>query len=94
MYKLFYLSQNPDFEYRFKGGSWEKRKKGSKEKWYKANENGQNILNNAYKPKSKVAFLWNYSTTAKVGLIVVALGIGYYLYSSKILSAKKYELPK
>lgn len=83
MYKIFYLKGNPNFEYRYKGGSWEKRPIGSSEMWYKVNSSGQGVLNNSHKPKGFKPF-WNYSNLTKISVAVGVLGIGLYLYTGRL----------
>jgi len=84
MYKIFYLKENPNFEYRYKGSSWEKRPKGSSDMWYKVDSKGQGVLNNLHKPKKGLKPFWNYSKTLKIGVIVGVLGIGLYLYKGRL----------
>ena len=91
MYKIFYLKGNPNFEYRFKGGTWEKRPIASSEMWYKVDSKGQGVLNDSHKPKKGLKPFWNYSNTLKIGVAVGVLGIGLYLYQGR-LKTKMNEL--
>jgi hypothetical protein len=80
IYKTFYLAQNPSQEYQYQNGIWVKRARGSKQTFYAVDSNGQNVLNNVHKPKSKLKPFWMYSATIK---IVAGIGIAYaglYLY--------------
>jgi hypothetical protein len=82
IYKTFYLAQNPSQEYQYQNGLWVKRARGSKQTFYAVDSNGQSVLNNLYKPKSKLKPYWMYSTTIK---IVAGIGIiyaGLYLYQT------------
>jgi hypothetical protein len=84
MYKIFYLKGNPNFEYRFKGGSWEKRPIASSEKFYKVNSNGQGVLNESHKPKKGLKPFWYLSNTTKIGVAVGVVAIGLYLYKGRL----------
>jgi hypothetical protein len=86
MYKIFYLQGNPNFEYRYIKGIWQKRAIGTSDDWFRADQNGQSVLNKAHKPKG-FRPMWNYSGNVKAGLVVGVLGIGLYLYSSKFKTA-------
>lgn len=84
MYKTFYLSGNPEFEYRYKGGTWEKRPIGTKDAWYKVNSKGQGVLNDSHKPKKGFKPFWNYSNLTKISVAVGVLGIGFFLYTGRL----------
>jgi hypothetical protein len=86
MYKIFYIKGNPNFEYRYVKGSWQKRAIGTADAWFRADANGQDVLNKALKPK-KFNPLWNYSGKVKAGIVVGVLGVGLYLYSSRFKTA-------
>jgi hypothetical protein len=86
MYKIFYLAGNPNFEYRNVNGVWQKRAIGTDEAWFRADANGQKVLNNSHKPKGLRPF-WNYSTTLKAGVVVGVVGIGLYFYSRRFKNA-------
>jgi hypothetical protein len=80
IYKTFYLTNNPSQEYQYQKGIWVKRNRGSKQRFYAVDSNGQNVLNNLYKPKNNIQHFWMYSTTAKTVFAIGALVGGLYLY--------------
>jgi hypothetical protein len=77
IYKTLYLKNNPNAEYQRRNGVWYKRKIGSKEMWYKVEQNGQQTLNNVYQGKSPLFFYSNLSLFA--GALVLGY-IGYWAY--------------
>jgi hypothetical protein len=85
IYQTLYNSDNKNAEYQKRGKTWYKRKKGSDEKWYKVDSQYFANLNSKYKD---APFLYNYTTTAKVGAAaLLVLGV-YFTYK------KFYVLPQ
>ena len=83
LYKTLTFSGNPDAEYQYRGSKgWYKRKKGSKEDWYKVQEDKVSILTNEFKDVKGTYF----STTAKIGGALI-IGLGAFLIYSRF--AKK-----
>ncbi len=80
IYKTFLLKNNPDFEYRFKGGYWQKRPIGSSDKWYKVSSSGQDVLNESHKPKKGIKPFWYLSNVTKIGVGLILIGVGSYFY--------------
>jgi hypothetical protein len=77
IYKTLYLKGNPNAEYQKRNSVWYKRAIGSKEAWYKVDQKGSNMLNNAYKSKS---FIYFYSNVALFGGVVITSVLGYLAY--------------
>lgn len=85
LYKTLYFKDNPDAEYQYRGnGNWYKRKKGSKQDWYKVNSDQVKNLETYFKGSSR---FYNYSTIAKVGGVLVLLTVGVIAY--KVGSKKR-----
>jgi len=77
IYQTLYNSDNKNAEYQKRGKTWYKRKKGSDEKWYKVDSQYFSNLNAKYKD---APFLYNYTTTAKVGAAALLVLAGYITY--------------
>lgn len=85
LYKTLYFKGNSDAEYQYRGnGNWYKRKKGSKEDWYKVNADQTKNLESYFKDSGR---FYNYSTIAKVGGILVLLSAAIVVY--KVGSKKR-----
>ena len=74
IYKTLYNKNNKEAEYQKRGKIWYKRKKGSKEKWYKVDEKYFDSLNQQYS-----GFLYNYNMASK---ITVGAFLAYIIYKS------------
>jgi len=72
IYKTLYNSENANAEYQKRGKTWYKRKKGSKEKWYKVEERYFDSLN-----KQHSGFLFNYNMASKIAAVAV---LGFVVY--------------
>ena len=78
LYKTLYFKDNADAEYQNRGnGNWYKRKKGSKQEWYKVNSDQVKYLENNFKGSG---LFYNYSTVAKLGGLLAMLGIAVVVY--------------
>lgn len=84
IYKVFSFPENPDAEYQYKKGNWYKRKRGSKDKFFVVDKDGQKKLNNYFNVKG---MLFSYSTGFKVVSGLTLLIIGYTIY--KQVKSKK-----
>jgi hypothetical protein len=72
IYKTLYNKENKNAEYQKRGKTWYKRKKGSKEKWYKVEEKYFDSLN-----KQHSGFLFNYNIASKIAVVAV---LGFVVY--------------
>lgn len=79
IYKTLYNKDNKNAEYQKRGKTWYKRKKGSKEKWYKVEEKYFDSLNAQHS-----GFLYNYSTGSK---IVAGTLLAFIVY--KVVKSRK-----
>jgi hypothetical protein len=79
IYKTLYNKNNKDAEYQKRGKTWYKRKKGSKEKWYKVEEKYFDSLNS-----QQSGFLYNYNTASK---IVAGTLLAFIVY--KVVKSRK-----
>ena len=85
LYKTLYYKDNADAEYQYRGnGNWYKRKKGSKQEWYKVNADQVKYLENNFKGSGR---FYNYSTVAKLGGLSALLIVAVVVY--KIGSKKR-----
>jgi hypothetical protein len=77
IYKTFSFPENPNAEYQFRSGNWYKRSKGSKDKFFVVDKNGQKKLNDYF---TKKGLLFSYSTSLKVivGLTLALVGFKFY----------------
>lgn len=85
IYKIFNYPDNPNYDYQYKSNSWYKRKKGSKDKFYVVDSDGQKKLNEYF---SKKGILFSYSTPVKIVAGLSLLVIGYTIYK-QVKSKKK-----
>ena len=74
IYKTLYNKNNKNAEYQKRGKIWYKRKKGSKEKWYKVEEKYFDSLNQQYS-----GFLYNINMASK---ITVGVLLAFIVYKS------------
>ena len=79
IYKTLYNKDNKNAEYQKRGKTWYKRKKGSKEKWYKVEEKYFDSLNS-----QQSGFLYNYNTASK---IVAGTLLAFIVY--KVVKSRK-----
>jgi hypothetical protein len=79
IYKTLYNKENKNAEYQKRGKTWYKRKKGSKEKWYKVEEKYFDSLNS-----QQSGFLYNYNTASK---IVAGTLLAFIVY--KVVKSRK-----
>ena len=79
IYKTLYNKNNKDAEYQKRGKTWYKRKKGSKEKWYKVEDKYFDSLNS-----QQSGFLYNYNTASK---IVAGTLLAFIVY--KVVKSRK-----
>lgn len=80
IYKIFYLSYKPEFEYYNKNGVWYKRLKANPTAgWIRGDDNAQKVLNEHFK-KQRRFIGWNYNIGVKlVALSAIVVG-GYFAY--------------
>jgi hypothetical protein len=77
LYRTLYFKDNPDAEYQYRGiGRWYKRKKDSNQEWYKVDREQQKYLQSYFKDSGR---FFNYSTTAKLGALLIVGVVSYYV---------------
>lgn len=79
IYKTLYNKENKNAEYQKRGKTWYKRKKGSKEQWYKVEDKYFDSLN-----AQQSGFLYNYNTASK---IVAGTLLAFIVY--KVVKSRK-----
>lgn len=85
LFRTLYYPNNKESEYQKRGKIWYKRKKGSKDDWYKVSQDSYEQLNNYFK---EAPFLYQYSTPAKVGGAVLLVA-GIYIAYKKFYGLQK-----
>lgn len=78
IYKIFSFPENPNSEYQYKNNNWYKRKRGSKEKFYVVDKDGQKKLNEYFNVKK---LFFNYSVGLKTVVGITLLVTSYYFYN-------------
>jgi hypothetical protein len=77
IYQTFYSKDNPKAEYQRRGGVWYKRAIGTNEVFVPVANEYQQHLESTF--KKKFGILFQYSTQAKIGAVVLLIG-GYIAY--------------
>jgi len=87
MYQTFHLPQNPTREYQRRGGVWYYRTVGTNDIFLPVADKNQNFMESYF--SKRYGFLFQYSTKAKIGGVVL-LAVGIYA----VIKLKKRGFPK